>query len=200
MDICRKHFFTKEDKKKCTYVRKFIRKCVKCREYIKQTMTNFTGGNLYYNSKGNVSSFILWENVDGGYHMWVSDPGKYPDYMNLFFFDIKENSKNILQIMNDMTEICSSHNLEYIIFHPSTFEEYTIFKNINFFIYNHYFIHDYYDVRDIEAIEMRFYLDQNKNTEMINKFGQYNIDIYPENSIYKKILDCNYASKKDSGE
>lgn len=127
--------FGKEDRQ----LFKSIRRKVSNREnrgYMIQTFQKFTEGYLYYEGRKLVG-ITIWENVEGWPNKAANNPGKQPDYMDLFIY---YNPTNMESMLSDLEEQCRVNNLEYIRYNLFEVNEYPLFLK-----YNYCMIHGYAD-------------------------------------------------------
>lgn len=112
---------------------KSIRRKVSNREnrgYIIQTFQKFTEGYLYYEGR-KLIGITIWENVEGWPNKAANNPGKEPDYMDLFIY---YNPTNMESMLSDLEEQCRINNLEYITYNLFEANEYPLFLKHSYYM------------------------------------------------------------------
>lgn len=169
MDNYTNIIFNKDNKKIIKSIKRKL-KNYQYKNYLLQSLKNFTNGIIYYKSN-KIQGFILLEE-----HI---EPSLRPNYIDIMI--IYYNSEEIFEYLyNFLNSLLDNNNYYCIEVVPQNYNEYVLFRNKDFFIYNY----DYFE--NIEKIDMIKYIDNKKNEEIYNKNKIYNI--YPENGIYNLIL------------
>lgn len=174
--------FTKKDRDRIRTIRDDLRKCeYEFDPYLYVAFRQFTDGVVYY-EKDQIVGFILLETH-------IDEPSKSvekeyePNKMNILVMHYKSNHVFDL-LIHFVNSVLDKNNYYCIEYTPENYSDYILFRKIGFFIYNHSFIDD-----NTEIIEMHKYIDQERNNYYMNKQKIINFDIYPENSIYRQIVE-----------
>ena len=157
----------------------------KGRRYMIQTFQRFTDGYLYYKGR-KLIGITIWETAEGWPNMAANNPGKQPDYMDLFLY---YNPTKLDCMLSDLEEQCRINNLEYITHNLFEEEEYPLFLK-----YDYYMTHG--SMADIYVTVTKYIYTEthlHKKLAVLNTMVGYYIQI-SQNRIFRHLIETYHAS------